>query len=159
MRKVVILVISLILIFSTNNVFGETWNIVSEWIWESIYIYYYWEWCSHCAKVEEYMEWVDAFNKVNITKKEIYSDDANRTEYLAAWERLWISEADLWIPFLIINNWVKETSLIWDEKIINHFKSFLWEAQESSKKTVILVILWILAVFVPVILIKLSNKN
>lgn len=185
MRKVVILVISLILVFITNSTFWETGGLVSTWvlvdtwsvmetqiptnswsevidnnsIWEATYIYYYWDWCSHCANVEEYMQWVDGYDKVNITKKEIYFDDANRAEYLATWKRLWISEADLWIPFLVINNAGKETSMIWDEKIINYFKPFLWEAQESSKKTVILVILWILAVLLPVILIKLSNKN
>lgn len=197
MRKVVILVISLILFFITNSTFWETGGLVSTWtlnstwildstwvlvdtwsvvetqiptnswsevidtksIWEATYIYYYWDWCAHCANVEEYMQWVDGYDKVNITKKEIYFDDTNRAEYLATWKRLWISEADLWIPFLVINNAGKETSMIWDEKIINYFKPFLWEAQESSKKTIILVILWISAVLIPVVLIKLSNKN
>jgi hypothetical protein len=151
MRKGVILFISLILVFITNSVSWKTEEL--------IYTYYYWKWCSHCANMEEYMEWVDGYDKVNIAKKEIYFNDMNRAEYLATWKRLWISEAELWIPFLVINDWWKDSFLIWDEKIINHFKSYLWEAKESSKKTIILVIIWILTVLLPVILIKLSNKN
>ncbi len=62
-------------------------------------------------------------------------------------------------PFLIINDNWNETPMIWDETIINHFTPILWDVPENNNKAIILAILWVLAVIIPVFLIKLSNKN
>ncbi len=158
MRKVITLMAGFILFFISSSAFANTWDIVTTWaLEEASYTYYYGQWCSHCANVDEYMKWVDWYNRVNITKNEIYFDDDNRAAYLEAWKRLWISEADLGIPFLIINNWWEEDFLIWDETIINHFESFLWEAPENPNKWIILIILWVLVILIPLVLIKFSK--
>lgn len=126
---------------------------------EISYIYYYWQWCSHCAKVDKYLKWVDWYNKVNLIKKEVYFDDDNRTAMLSDWKRLWLDESTIWVPFLIVNNGWVETPMIWDKTIIDHFLPTLWEVPKNNNKAIVLAILWVLAVLIPVFLIKLSNKN
>lgn len=87
----------------------------------SDYILYYWQWCSHCAKVEKYMKDNDIDN---IEKKEIYFDNENRTDFLDITEKLWIKTEDVWVPFLYIKDelW-DENYLIWDKPIIELFKN------------------------------------
>lgn len=171
MKKIITTLIGFILVLTFNSTIASstwlidatwstnTWSIDTSSIENSTYVYYYGQWCSYCANVDEYMEWVDGYEKLNITKKEIYFNDDNRAEYLAAWERFGIAESDLWIPFLVINNSWEESFLIWDVPIIDHYKPFLWEPVESSSKFIILAILWALVIIIPLALIKFPNKN
>jgi len=140
------------LFFTISATYANTWDLDNI-----TYTYYYGQWCGYCANVDEYMTAVDWYEKLNIEKFEIYFDDGNREKYLASGKRLWISEADLWIPFLIINNNLEESFLIWDVPIIDHFKLYLWEAPENPNKKIILIIMWILVVLIPVFLIKWSK--
>ncbi len=81
------------------------------------YILYYWNGCSHCAKVEKYIN-QNSIN--NITQKEIYFDSTNRKEFLLITEELWVKQKDVWVPFFYIvkDNWEKEY-LIGDMSIIS----------------------------------------
>ena len=154
----------------TSTWLTSTWEIIkieensdlintgSE-ISETSYIYYYGQWCSHCANLDKYFKWVWAYEKLNITKKEVYFDDKNRQEMMDEWKRLWLNESEIWVPFFIINeSWV-ETPLIWDGPVIEKLKPTLWEVPENKNKTIIFTILIVLAIIIPVFLIKLSNKN
>lgn len=85
------------------------------------YIYFYWQWCSHCAKVDNYFNSNELYKKYDIEKKEIYHNNENRELFIETWKKLWLSENDLWVPFMVSvedNNYY-----IWDRLIINHFKS------------------------------------
>ena len=85
------------------------------------YIYYYWESCSHCAKVASYMDKNDIVNKYNVVKKEVYNNQDNREELLSLWQKLWLSLWNIWVPFLYDeenNNYLK-----WDSDIIDYFKT------------------------------------
>lgn len=185
MKKVLVGIISIFILFITNNVFSESWNLLSSWAiensWSLIkpqlieenwtvikdnvsvedmsYIYYYWQWCAHCANVDRYMKWVDWYDKLDIIKKEIYFDDDNRSSYLADWKRLWFAEENLGVPFLIANDWSKETAFFGDTPIIEHFTGFLWEPEETASKWFILLIVWIFLLALPFVLLSLSNKK
>lgn len=123
------------------------------------YIYYYGQWCSHCANLDKYLKNVWAYEKLNIEKKEVYFDDANRDSMMSDGKRLWLSDSDIWVPFLIVNDSWIETPIIWDGPIIEKLKPILWEVPENKNKTIVLTILVILAIIIPIFLIKLSNKN
>lgn len=181
MKKVLIL-ISCFLLSITSNVFWEM--LILDWTWATItptttantwtivesqavsevtnndennkiiYTYYYWEWCSHCAKIDKYMKWVNWYEKMNIEKKEIYFNEENRAEYLDAWKRLWFSEEDLWVPFLVISDNWEETSLSWDKPIIEYFTQFLWEAPKEFNKWFILLFLWLFILVAPFVLLN-----
>lgn len=144
--------------WSITETIISTWS-TNETLDETSYIYYYGQWCSHCANLDKYMNSVWWYDKLNIVKKEIYFDDKNRQEMIDNWKRLWLDEASIWVPFFIVNNAWKETTMIGDGIIIDYFKTILWEAPENKNKTIVFAILSILAIIIPVFLIKLSNKN
>ena len=126
---------------------------------EISYNYFYGQWCSHCAKVDKYLTWVDWYEKLGIIKKEIYFDDDNRQEMTDVAESMWLDSWTIGVPFLvIINDWIK-SSLSWDQPIIDYFTLILWDVPPNNNKNIVLAILAVLAVLIPVFLIKLSNKN
>lgn len=143
------------IIISNNEVIDtSTWSTQ-----DTSYIYYYGQWCSHCANLDKYLTKVWWYDKLDIVKKEVYFNDENREEMISEGKRLGLSESDIWVPFFIINASWKETPLIWDWQIIENLKPILWEIPENNKKPIVFTILVILAIIVPVFLIKLSNKS
>ncbi|MDD2907793.1 MAG: hypothetical protein PHH98_04075 [Candidatus Gracilibacteria bacterium] len=126
---------------------------------ESSYIFYYGQGCTHCAKVEKYLEGVSGYEKLNIVKKEVYFDDKNRQEMLDDGKRLGLEESSIGVPFFVVNDDGKETPIIGDVVIIDYLKTILGEVPENNNKTIVFTILIILAIIIPIFLIKLSNKN
>lgn len=188
MKKVTMIIMSVFLLIVVNSVFAESWSINSAWKTENLlyktsvveastgeltnekpwvkidkslettYIYYYGQWCSHCAKVDRYMGKVDWYTQLNVEKKEIYFEQENSAEMLEAWKRLWLSDKEIWVPLLLVNkNW-KEQAFIWDKEIIDFYTPILWEVSESNNKTVILIIFTLLAILIPTFIIKMTNK-
>jgi len=84
------------------------------------YIYFYWQWCSHCAKVSSFFTKNDLEEKYKIQKKEIYYNNENRESFLDYGNKLWITESDLWVPFMVSLD--DNKYFIWDKDIINHFE-------------------------------------
>ncbi len=134
-------------------------NTIPEEISDYSYTYYYGQGCAYCANVDRYMNSVDWFERVDIQKIEVYGSDENRQAMLADWERLWLPVNQIGVPFLIVDDGETETPIIWDQPFIDYFKPFLWEAPENENLWIILAILWVLAILLPVFLIKLSSKN
>lgn len=162
------LFIFLILFFNILPAFAEvetsTWkttkteiNLSESEKLNNSYIYYYWDWCSHCMDLDAYFRKVGAYKKLDITKKEVWYDDKNKLEMLDFAKKLWLNTKELWTPFLIIKTKDWETSLSWTDKIIDYFKPVLWEWKTNA--VFILIIVFILAIIIPTILIKLSNKK
>lgn len=149
----------------TSKPLTSTWEIIENNIGTGSevskisYTYYYGQWCSHCANLDKYFKWVWAYDKLNIIKKEVYFDDKNRQEMMDEWKRLWLNESEIWVPFFIINDAWIETPIIWDWPVIEKLKPILWEVPQNKNKTIIFTILIIIAIIIPVFLIKLSNKN
>lgn len=143
----------------------NTWSLSSSGsnsdsiIENTTYTYYYWQWCWYCANVDEYMNSVDGYEKLDIEKKEIYYNDKNREDMLADAQKLWLDPNSIWVPFLIIKSEDNRETLTWDKPVISYFENILWPAPENNNAAIILAILWVLAVILPVFLIKLSNKN
>ena len=123
---------------------------------DTSYIYYYWQWCPHCANVDDYMKAVDGYEKLGVEKKEVYFDSENAAEMSADAERLGLESVG--VPFLIVNEDWQEQTLVWDTPIIDYFTPILWEAPESNRKNIILIILAVLAVVIPFLIIKWPKK-
>lgn len=126
---------------------------------ETTYTYYWGNGCGYCANVNAYLKWVEDESLIKMEKKEIYFNKNNAKDMSEEATRLWIDPTKLGVPFLIINEDWKETYLTWDKPIIEHFKPILWEAKESNNKTVILIILGLLAVIIPFFIIKGGSKK
>ena len=144
--------------WSLSETLFLTWSVVNN-LEESSYIYYYWQWCPHCANLDNYINWVDWYDKLNIVKKEVYFDDKNRQDMLYDGKKLWLEESEIWLPFFVINKAWVESPMVWDWPIIDYLKTILWEVPENKNKTIVLAILSILAIIIPIFLIKLANKN
>ena len=148
MKKIFALIISFFVLFIWSISFASA---------ETSYTYYWGQGCPHCANVADYMDAVDGWNKMNVDKREIYFEKENAAKFTADIERLGLDSAKVWVPFLIVNtDWV-ETTFSWDTPIIDHFLPILWEAPENNKKTIVFIILGLLAVLIPLFIIKNSK--
>lgn len=151
---------------------------------ESSYIYYYGQWCNHCTNVDEYLTENDLYNKLNITKKEVWSNAGNAEEMKKDLRRLGLDVAKSWVPFIIWtiekkefplpigDKWIIEyfthikEILDWNLSNISYFNDYL--ARENpdlttttteTNRTIFIIVLVILAIVIPTILIKLTSKN
>ena len=83
------------------------------------YIYFRWQTCSHCAKVEQYRETTQVDDHMHLTKKEVQTNRINASEMLMLWEKLWIDTKKIWTPMLIIiHSDGTQEAVIWDVSII-----------------------------------------
>ncbi len=83
------------------------------------YTLYIWDWCSHCANVEKYID----ENNIEIIQKEIFYNEANSLEFLSKIKDLWLNENSVWVPFLYIEKDNGENSYVmWDTLIIDFFE-------------------------------------
>lgn len=138
----------IITILSLGTAFAATWDTNqiegTENTSDTSYTYYYGQWCSYCAKVDRYLTWVDAENKINIEKKEVYFNDENRALMSADAQKLGLDPATVGVPFLVLQQWETTSHLIGDVPIIEHFTPILWEAPKSHKNTIVLIVLAII---------------
>jgi len=146
---------------NTGSLEISIWTNNSEvdLIRDSSYIYYYWDGCSHCANVDYYLKKTDGYNKLDIIKKEVWSNKENSAEMAEVMERLWLDISKVGVPFMLVKNWDDETYLNWDTPIINYFKPYLWEIPESGNKEIVLGILAVICIVVAVFLVMMNNKR
>jgi len=95
------------------------------------YIYFYWNWCSHCAKVEKFFDENDILSKYNVQKKEIYFNRNNLEVFSNYINDLQIDQNKAWVPFLVIDNENECDYVAGDKKIIALFQEKL--VQDSSQ--------------------------
>jgi len=75
--------------------------------------------CPHCAKVEQYLDEKGARDRVDLTLKEVYHDQANAKELAAQAQTCGIPLDKLGVPFL----WTGTGCLTGDGPIIDFFES------------------------------------
>lgn len=145
---------------------NSSWTEIKSWTElevsdsENSYIYFYGQGCPHCANVDAYFKWVWAYDTIDIVKKEVYFDDVNREEMNKYATSLWYEESSVWVPFLVIENESWNSSLVWDSPIIDYFTPILWEVEINTRnRAIAIAVLWVLAVLIPVFLIKITNKH
>ena len=68
------------------------------------YIFFYWNGCSHCAKVEKFFDENNIEGKYDLEMKEIYFNRDNLKEFQKYIEKLWIDSSKAGVPFLVIEN-------------------------------------------------------
>jgi glutaredoxin len=166
----------------TNYNTSDPTNVLN--IKESSYIYYYGQWCDHCANVDEYLAENDLYNKLNITKKEVWSNAKNAEEMEKDLKRLGLDVAKSGVPFIVWtigekqfplpigDRWIIEyftytkEILDWNLDNISYFDNYLtWENSNltttttETNRTAFIIILLILAIIIPTLLIKLTNRN
>lgn len=105
-------------------------------LWASFaqeYIFFYWNWCSHCAKVEDFFKAEKIDKQFDLKQKEIYFDRDNLLEFQSYIEKLWIDSSKAWVPFLVINNENECDYVAWDKKIISFFNEKIAAKDENFK--------------------------
>lgn len=112
-------------IFVTISLFGS-FSFAQE------YIYFYWNWCTHCAKVEKFFDANDIESKYGVEKLEIYFNRSNLAEFSKYIEKLGIDQNKAWVPFLVIDNELECKYLMWDKKIVDFFEKMIIEDQTCT---------------------------
>ena len=95
------------------------------------YIYFHWNGCAHCAKVEKYFNENDIVSKYNVEKLEVYFNRDNLKVFSEYINKLWIDQSKAWVPFLVIESENECEYVAWDKKIIWFFQEKL--AQDEAK--------------------------
>lgn len=194
---------SLILLFlvSFSHSFAESWALVepnlnlssgtvlevnsaTTWTWEnvlvkpvesSIYTYYYSVTCPYCQKLNRYLDSVDWYSKLNIDKREVLNNKDNSMKMAEDIQRLGLENQNIWVPFIIVNNWWKETHLTGLDQAIAYLEPILWKYDESEinqkikaeqeqnkqimkennkeQKGIFIIILILLAIIIPTVII------
>jgi len=117
MKKVLFLLSSLLLFF--------WFSFAQE------YIFFYWNWCSHCAKVEKFFDENDVWDKYDIEMKEVYFNRDNLKIFQDYIDKLEIDSSKAWVPFLVIENKNECDYVAWDKKIIEFFQEKLDAEKED----------------------------
>ena len=95
------------------------------------YIFFYWNGCSHCAKVEKFFDENNIEGKYDLEMKEIYFNRDNLKEFQEYIEKLWIGSSKAGVPFLVIENENECDYVAWDKKIISFFQEKLDAESEN----------------------------
>ena len=80
-------------------------------------IFFYGQECPHCQRVEEYFSQNNIAQKIEFSQREVYHDKANAAFMLEKAKACGISEQNLGVPFL----WVDEQCYFGDTDIIKFF--------------------------------------
>ncbi|MGB9609174.1 MAG: hypothetical protein ACPL3E_02240 [Minisyncoccia bacterium] len=80
-------------------------------------IYFYGQGCPHCAKVDEFLK--SNPPKFNLEKKEVYYNQSNQKDLMAAAQNCGFKTIQIGVPFL----WTGKDCIVGDEPIINYFKN------------------------------------
>lgn len=94
------------------------------------YLFFYWNGCPHCGKVEKFLKDNNIENDFSFEKKEIYFNRSNLNEFNEYIEKLELPSNQVGVPMLIVNK--KSDSckhLAWDKAIIDFFQKKLDEIQ------------------------------
>ncbi len=81
-------------------------------------IYYYGEDCPHCKIVAQFIEENGIAQKVNFTKKEVWSSKVNASELQARAKECRVDSKNIGVPFL----YAQGKCYIGDQEIIDFFK-------------------------------------
>lgn len=95
------------------------------------YIFFYGNWCTHCAKVEQFFKEENIEKKYDIEMKEIYFNRDNLKDFQNYIDKLWIDSSKAWVPFLVIENENECDYVAWDKKIISFFQEKLDAENEN----------------------------
>ena len=96
------------------------------------YTYYYWEWCKYCKQFSKYMDSVWGWDKLNIDKREVWSNRDNAVKMASDMQRLGLDSSTLTTPFLVINSNWKETALTGLDQLMAYFEPILGKSTVSA---------------------------
>lgn len=104
------------------------WLFVYNWVFADNYIFYYGQWCPHCANVERFFKEDNIKSKYNIEEKEVYFNAINRKQFSDDADLLWMPIWNRGVPTLIVkdDDWNPKLYKVWDTPIIEYFNSLIW---------------------------------
>jgi glutaredoxin-related protein len=102
-----------VLLFSRNSISSQTPS-------PTAYEYFYGNGCPHCANVNEFLSTWDGLNKINLEKKEVYSNNQNAEVMATRAASCGIVKSELGVPFLYTPD---GKCLMGDQPIIDYFKN------------------------------------
>lgn len=82
----------------------ESTSVITEKKSDVEYVYYWGNWCPHCAKVNAFFDKNQILDKYNVSKKEIWYDRNNAKEMTEVVSALWIPENQVWVPFMVFKD-------------------------------------------------------
>jgi len=122
MRKILLLIVIFFAFFSTS--FADS------------YIFYYGQWCPHCANVEKFFKEDNIKSKFTIEEREVYFNAKNRDKFSADWDLLGMPIWSRGVPTLVVKDdtWNPISYKVWDTSIVEYFKSMLvvWNTEEPK---------------------------
>jgi len=95
-------------------------------------IFFWGKGCSHCAKVESYIQQNKLDNIFNIERKEIYFDKKNREDFIKTCQEKNIPLEEQGVPMMIIDG----QCIVGDQPIINALEAKLVETSSSNKNKI-----------------------
>ncbi|ATU05721.1 hypothetical protein BKN14_04790 [Candidatus Gracilibacteria bacterium HOT-871] len=96
------------------------------------YTYYYGEGCKYCKQFSKYMDSVGGWDKLNIDKREVWSNRDNAVKMASDMQRLGLDSSTLTTPFLVINSNGKETALTGLDQLMAYFEPILGKSTVSA---------------------------
>lgn len=158
-------------VLEVNSATSSWTNVLVSPVENLSYTYYFGQTCPYCQQFSKYMDSVWGFDKLNIEKREVWHNKENSLKFAEDLKRLWLeNNANIWVPFLVINdNWT-ETYLSWLDQLMAHFEPILWKAKVEEKKvitkeqkdrnvTIFIFVMILLAVILPSVFISISNRK
>lgn len=101
------------------------WILFFGFSFATDYLYFYSEWCQHCAKVDSYLTDNNLYKKYGIQKKEIRFNSDNVHLLQQHYQEEWIdaSSPKYWqVPFLVVDYGTSCVSFVWELDIIKYFQ-------------------------------------
>jgi hypothetical protein len=77
----------------------------------------------------------NGYNKLNITKKEVWNNETNSLEMTQTIKRLGLDITKVGVPFIVINTGKKEFPIIGDTSIIEYFRH-VYEVIEGNTENI-----------------------
>ena len=119
----------------TDTIKTASWSADQTPIENAVYTYYYGQTCPYCQEVAKYFESVWWTEKINMDKREVWNNRDNAQKMAEDLKKLWLeNDTNIWVPFLVINQWWKLSYLSGSSQIISHFEPILWK-YDSKKIT------------------------
>ena len=161
----------------TDTIKTASWSADQTPIENAVYTYYYGQTCAHCQEVAKYFESVWWTEKINMDKREVWNNRDNAQKMAEDLKKLWLeNDTNIWVPFLVINQWWKLSYLSGSSQIISHFESILWKydskkiteneniksekkaEEKSSRKQIFFFIMILCAIIIPAAIIIPKKK-
>lgn len=131
MKKVIFTLIASLFILASCGGNGKSNDIINK---NAEYLYFFGATCPHCQELNAKVTAEDLFSKIEVEKREVYFNNANREIFLAVTKELGLKESEVGVPF--VYDKVSGEYSIGVEPALELFKSRLNSVVETPEAVV-----------------------